>query len=172
MINNNHTWAHQLVNLHYSDDETDYPVDFRFWEQADLEAVEGALREMGCQFTEEKLQLKTENPKRWRRYLLKRYDRKRVEPLKGTTLKKVHRSKIDLGMELLGAFFSQYPHIDLPVAFDGAYTCGEFCSYIDKVLHKKYVGSVFKDNSILRGTVEISLETLTEELKGRTLPAH
>ena len=32
-----YVWAHNLVNLHYSDDQTDYPVAFRLWEPADLE---------------------------------------------------------------------------------------------------------------------------------------
>jgi hypothetical protein len=32
-----YVWAHNLVNLHYSDDQTDYPVNFRLWEPADLE---------------------------------------------------------------------------------------------------------------------------------------
>src|SRR6266516_5032755 len=27
-----YVWAHNLVNLHYSDDQTDYPVDFQLWE--------------------------------------------------------------------------------------------------------------------------------------------
>jgi hypothetical protein len=35
-----YVWAHNLVNLHYSDDQTDYPIDFRLWEPADLETIE------------------------------------------------------------------------------------------------------------------------------------
>jgi hypothetical protein len=30
-------WAHNLVNLHYSDDETDYPLAFRLWKPTDVE---------------------------------------------------------------------------------------------------------------------------------------
>jgi hypothetical protein len=28
-------WAHDLVNLHYSDEDTDYPVRFQVWKPAD-----------------------------------------------------------------------------------------------------------------------------------------
>ena len=30
--------AHNLGNLHYSDDQTDYPVHFPLWEPAEVEA--------------------------------------------------------------------------------------------------------------------------------------
>jgi hypothetical protein len=30
-----YTWAHNLVNLHYSDDHTHYPVHFQLWKPAD-----------------------------------------------------------------------------------------------------------------------------------------
>jgi SRSO17 transposase len=32
-----YVWAHNLVNLHYSDDQTDYPVAFQVWEPAEVE---------------------------------------------------------------------------------------------------------------------------------------
>ena len=31
-----YTWAHNLVTLHYSDEETDYPLLFQLWKPADL----------------------------------------------------------------------------------------------------------------------------------------
>jgi hypothetical protein len=38
-------WAHDLVTLHYSDDQTDYPVQFQLWEPPDWEAVATFLKE-------------------------------------------------------------------------------------------------------------------------------
>ncbi|NIW09293.1 MAG: hypothetical protein GWN33_01335, partial [Gammaproteobacteria bacterium] len=32
--------AHNLVTLHYSDDQTDYPVAYQLWKPADLEKIE------------------------------------------------------------------------------------------------------------------------------------
>ncbi|MFB3133300.1 MAG: transposase [Rhodothermales bacterium] len=43
-----YVWAHNLVNLHYSDDQTDYPVDFRLWQPADLARIEAGLRAAAC----------------------------------------------------------------------------------------------------------------------------
>jgi len=34
--------------LHYSDDQTDYPVDFRLWQPADLARIEAGLRAAAC----------------------------------------------------------------------------------------------------------------------------
>src|SRR5512132_3437490 len=39
-----YVWAHNLVNLHYSDDQTDYPVDFRLWEPVEVDALEAGLK--------------------------------------------------------------------------------------------------------------------------------
>ena len=150
-VSSSYSWAHCLVNLHYSDDKTDYPVDFRLWEPADEEQIEGSLREMGCTFSEKCLRYKEEDPARWRSYLLKKYHNKRKRPLQGTELRPAHKSKIDLAMELLDAFYKRYPHSQLPVAFDPWYTCEELCTHIDKALHRPYVGTLGVENIILVG---------------------
>ena len=65
-----YVWAHDLVNLHYSDDCTDYPAYFQLWKPADLEKLEVGLPAAGVKLRASKLALKTENPKKWRQYLL------------------------------------------------------------------------------------------------------
>ena len=42
-----YVWAHHLVNLHYSDDQTDYPVAFRLGEPAEVEVLEAGLPAAG-----------------------------------------------------------------------------------------------------------------------------
>jgi hypothetical protein len=37
-VEERYVWAHNLVNLHYSDDQTDYPVQYQLWRPADLDA--------------------------------------------------------------------------------------------------------------------------------------
>ncbi len=64
-----YVWAHNLVNLHYSDDETDYPLAFRLWKPTDVEALEQGLRAAGIRLRESKQALKTEAPHKWRNYL-------------------------------------------------------------------------------------------------------
>jgi hypothetical protein len=46
-----HMRAHNLVNLHYSDDLTDYPVAFELWKPADLEELENGLPTAGVKLT-------------------------------------------------------------------------------------------------------------------------
>jgi hypothetical protein len=43
-VSGSYVWAHDLVTLHYSDDETDYPVLFQLWEPVDLEKLEQGMR--------------------------------------------------------------------------------------------------------------------------------
>ena len=43
-VTGTYVWAHDLVTMHYSDDETDYPVLFQLWEPVDLEKLEQGLR--------------------------------------------------------------------------------------------------------------------------------
>jgi len=42
-----YVWAHNLVNLHYSDDDTDYPARFQLWKPTDVAALEQGLRAAG-----------------------------------------------------------------------------------------------------------------------------
>ncbi|MEM2125927.1 MAG: hypothetical protein QXQ53_05980 [Candidatus Methanosuratincola sp.] len=42
-----YVWAHNLVNLHYSDDQTGYPLLLRLWKPADVERLEQGLRAAG-----------------------------------------------------------------------------------------------------------------------------
>jgi hypothetical protein len=39
-VSERYVWAHNLVTLHYSDDDTDYPVLFQLWKPPELERLE------------------------------------------------------------------------------------------------------------------------------------
>jgi len=75
-----YVWAHNLVNLHYSDDHTDYPIDFRLWEPADLERIETGLTAAGVSMRQSKLVLKDNDAKKWRQYLLGLWRRHQHKP--------------------------------------------------------------------------------------------
>jgi len=64
-----YVWAHNLVTLHYSDDQTDYPLLFELWRPADLLVLEQGLPAAGVKIKESKLALKDSDPKKWRQYL-------------------------------------------------------------------------------------------------------
>jgi hypothetical protein len=76
-------WSHNVVNLHYSDDSTDYPVDFRLWEPADLGRLEAEFKAKGFTIPEQIERRKKDEPKKWREYLLKKYNKARSQPPKG-----------------------------------------------------------------------------------------
>jgi hypothetical protein len=100
-----YVWAHNLVNLHYSDDQTDYPVAFELWEPADLEALETGLKAVGVKLS--KLALKESEPKKWRQYLLNLWRRKQNIP----EVKALYKSKLTLAEEMLKSWVSKHPEL-------------------------------------------------------------
>ena len=69
-VSGSYVWAHNLVTIHYSDDETDYPVVFQLWEPVDLEKLEQGIRAAGITLKASKEALKETDPQKWRGYLL------------------------------------------------------------------------------------------------------
>lgn len=78
-------WAHNLVNLHYSDDQTDYPVAFQLWEPAEIERLEAGLTRAGISLRPSTSALKAQAPHKWRNDLLgvwrRHQHRPAVQPL-------------------------------------------------------------------------------------------
>ena len=71
--------AHNLVNLHYSDDQTDYP-SFPVVETGGLGKIEQGLQAVGIRLRKSKFALKESDPKKWRQYLLGVWSRKQGKP--------------------------------------------------------------------------------------------
>jgi len=69
-VTGSYVWAHDLVTIHYSDEETDYPVLFQLWEPVELEKLEQGLRTAGVPLKTSKESLKVTDPNKWRGYLL------------------------------------------------------------------------------------------------------
>lgn len=44
--------AHNLVSLHYSDDQTDYPVAHELWKPADWEAIALKMKDLNIHINE------------------------------------------------------------------------------------------------------------------------
>jgi len=171
-VSKNYAWSHNLVNLHYSDDTTDYPIDFQLWEPANVPTVEQALLKIGFVIGEKKRALETDNPSKWRAYLLKEYQRKRAQPYKGGTrgakgkssspIEVVYKSKLDYAQEMLRDFYATYRDSDLPIAFDTWYTTADMCQFIDGELGKSYVGTLAeKDNILFHSAAAAEKTTVT-----------
>lgn len=65
-VEQRYVWAHNLVTLHYSDDDTDYPVAFQLWKPVDLERLEQGLLAANIPLKAYKQLLKNDAPHKWR----------------------------------------------------------------------------------------------------------
>lgn len=140
-----YVWAHNLVNLHYSDDQTDYPVDFRLWEPVEIDALEAGLKAAGVPLRAGKYALKDNDPKKWRNYLLHLWRRHQHKP----AVQQLYQSKLLFAQQMLTKFFSDHPELNLPVTFDNWYTQPAFCQFLDKTLQTAYVGTLATDDQII-----------------------
>ena len=120
-----YVWAHNLVNLHYSDDLTDYPIDFCLWQPADLDVIETGLRAAGIRIRPSKDELKNRDSKKWRQYLLGLWRRHQHKPEVG----KLYQSKLILAQQLISEFVAGHRGVHLPVTFDNWYTQPAFCDF-------------------------------------------
>ena len=162
-----YTWAHDLVNLHYSDDQTDYPVYFHLWKPADLEKIEEGLRAAQIPLRESKLRLKETDTKKWRQYLLGVWRRHQSKP----EVAALYESKLVIARQLLRRWLSEHSELKLPVTFDNWYTQPAFCRFLDKELGLPYVGTLANDDVVILKSGQETLESLAERLKQEHLTA-
>ena len=79
-VEKRYVWAHNLVNVHYSDDQTDYPVFYQLWRPADLAQLEQGLQAAGVKLRADKFSLKETAPKKWKQYLTGVWSRHQGKP--------------------------------------------------------------------------------------------
>lgn len=137
--------AHNLVTLHYSDEETDYPALFQMWQPVNLERLEAGLLAAEILLKDAKQPLKTEAPHQWREYLLGVWRRRQKQH---PELAALYDSKLRIGEQLLQQWGAAHPDLKVPVAFDNWYTQPGFCAYLDQTLQWPYVGAL-ADNDVL-----------------------
>lgn len=156
-----HVWAHNLVNLHYSDDSVDYPALFELWKPLELEKLEIALRSINVIKPKKEL-LKKDDPARWKKHLLYLSKKHKEEQV----VQQAYRSKITIGQDLLRNFFAQYPASNISISFDKWFTNPAFCKFIDKELDKAYVAGLKSDEQVLlRGSKKKTITDFVKSLK-------
>jgi hypothetical protein len=156
-----YTWAHNLVTLHYSDDETDYAATFAFWHPAQLATIEAGLRAAGISLKASKASLKESEPSRWRQYLLGVWRRHQDQP-EGADL---YESKLRIAERLLDGWVKAHPAFALPVTFDSWYTTPGFCHYLDQKLKLAYVGTLPEDTLLCLQRGETPVGDFAQRLK-------
>jgi hypothetical protein len=166
-VEDRYTWAHNLVNLHYSDDQTDYPLYFQLWKPADLDQIERGLLAAGIHLRGSKFALKASDPKKWRQYLLgvwrRKQDRSEVAAL--------YQSKLLIARQLLRGWVDEHPESRLPVTFDNWYTQPAFCRFLDQELTLPYVGTLASDDQVILQRGRLTLEAFAAQLKEEHLQA-
>ncbi len=162
-----YVWAHDLVSIHYSDDQTDYPLLFQLWKPADLDKLERGLLAAGVKLKASKYELKESAPRKWRQYVLGVWRRKQDKE----GVAELYDSKLRIAEQLLQQWVQAHPDLKFPVAFDSWFTQPAFCRFLDKTLELAYVGTLKpKDQVVLREDTE-QLDTFATRLKQEHLDA-
>src|SRR3990170_5865238 len=127
-VEQRYVWAHNLVTLHYSDEDTDYPVFFQLWKPVDLEKLEQGLVAAGIPLRESKQPLKTEAPDKWKAYVLGVWRRHSHRP----EVAALYDSKLRIAEHLLAHWVKAHPelHAHVPVTFDNWDTQPGVCHYV------------------------------------------
>ncbi len=164
-----YVWAHNLVTLHYSDDDTDYPVFFQLWKPMVLEQLEQGLVAAGIPLRESKEALKTEAPEKWKAYLQGVWRRHSDRP----EVAALYDSKLRIAEQLLTRWVVTHPELRerVPVTFDNWYTQPGFCRYIGDGLGLAYVGSLAEKDRVILKTGAERLDAFAARLKAEHLLA-
>lgn len=166
-VGKRYVWAHNLVNVHYSDDQTDYPVAYQLWQPADLEKIEAGLLAANIKLRADKFALKESDPKKWRQYLVGVWSRHQGKAEAAA----LYESKLLIARRQLVQFVADNPELKLPVTFDNWYTQPAFCRYLDKELRLPYVGTLAEDDKVILQSGQETLKSFAERLKQEHLAA-
>lgn len=138
-------WAHDLVSLYYSDDQTDYPVYWQLWEPPDWEAVAQYLMKQDFTINQGKWENRHSQAQQWRNYIRSRY---RVGRKRYPEVVNIYKTKLHIAQELLEQFCRTYPQCKFPVVLDSNFTSTELCGVITQQLKRNYVGALREDQYI------------------------
>lgn len=167
-VTESYVWAHDLVTVHYSDDETDYPLLFELWQPADLAKLEQGLRSAQVPMKASKEALKQSDPAKWRGYLLGVWQRRRKQY---PELEALYDSKLTIAQALLQQWVEEHPDLNLPVTFDNWFTQPAFCRFLDQTLHLSYVGTLADNDKVNLQGGAATLKDFAARLKQEHLDA-
>jgi len=161
-VTQTYVWAHDLVTLHYSDDDTDYPARFQLWEPVDLEKLEHGLRAAQVPLKASKEMLKESDPAKWRGYLLGVWQRRQKSH---PELRELYDSKLIMAQQLLQQWVETHPAEKLPVTFDNWFTQPAFCRFLDQTLQLPYVGTLAETDKVNLKTGQTTLGDFAKRLQ-------
>jgi hypothetical protein len=161
-VTGTYVWAHNLVTVHYSDDETDYPVLFQLWKPVDVVKLEHGLRAANIPLKASKESWKESAPHKWRSYIVGVWKRRqKMHP----EILELYESKLTLAQTMLQQWVTAHPDSKLPVTFDSWYTQPGFCRFVDKTLHLPYVGTLSETDEVHLKDGQATLGDFAKRLK-------
>jgi hypothetical protein len=161
-VSGTYVWAHDLVTLHYSDDQTDYPLLFELWKPVALAKLEAGLRAANIPLKAAKEALKESAPHKWRSYLLGVWRRRQKSH---PDLLALYDSKLRMAQHLLQAWVNAHPEEQRPVTFDSWFTQPDFCRFVDQTLHLPYVGTLTESDQVQLASGPMTLGDFADRLK-------
>jgi hypothetical protein len=167
-VTGTYVWAHDLVTIHYSDDDTDYPVLFQLWEPMDVEKLESGLRAAQVPIKASKEALKESDPDKWRSYLLGVWKRRQKS---NPEIYELYDSKLSIAQKQLHRWVETHPDEKHPVTFDNWFTQPAFCQYLDQTLKLSYVGTLTGTDKVTLKTGQKTLQDFANQLKKEHLEA-
>jgi hypothetical protein len=167
-VNESYRWSHNLVTMHYSDDETDYPVLFQLWKPVELAKLEAGMREAGVPIKASKEALKESAPTKWRSYLIGVWNRRRQQY---PAIQGLYKTKLDMAHAMVKQWSKAHPEQKRPVTFDSWYTQPDFCRCLDRELQVPYVGTLEEDNELILKDGKKTVGCFAGQLKQEHLDA-
>lgn len=167
-VSGSYVWAHDLVTIHYSDDDTDYPLLFQLWEPVDLAKLEQGLRDAQVPLKASKEALKTSDPQKWRGYLLGVWQRRQKNH---PEIRDLYDSKLVIVQNLLQDWVDQHPTERYPVTFDNWFTQPALCHFLDQTLKLDYVGTLAETDKVNLKGGQKTLKDFAAHLKAEHLAA-
>jgi len=167
-VTQGYRWSHNLVNMHYSDDETDYPLLFQLWKPVDLIQLEAGMREADVPLKASKKALKESEPAKWRSYLLGVWNRRRQQY---PAIQNLYKTKLDMALAMVKQWSQAHPEQKWPVTFDSWYTQPDFCGCLDQELDVPYVGTLEEDDELILKDGKKTVGCFAAQLKREHLAA-
>lgn len=155
-------WSHDLVTLHYSDDQTDYPVYYKLWDAPDWEAVANFFMEKEYTINKDKWENRLKEPQKWRNYIRSRYRSGRKEY---PEVKEIYKTKLHIAEDLIGKFCTQHPDWNFPIVLDSGFTSSELCGIITDTYQRDYIGALREDQKLLIKGKEIFLKDIVQQIR-------
>jgi hypothetical protein len=153
--------------VHYSDNETDYPLCFQLWKPPDLAKLEQGLVAASVKLKESKRAWQESAPQKWRQYLIGVWRRNRHK----AGVAALYDSKLRIAQQLLQGWVQAHSDLKLAVTFDHWYTQPAFCRFLDQTLGLPYVGRLSDEDEVILKNGRQRLDEFAARLKQEHLDA-